>query len=267
MNEVGFNAEYMKLKMRSDMLKERLANQIELFTMLVKGKGPCVKSRYMMFVGRLELKMVELRVELMRLNRRRALVQAALNRGEAPDRAAIEKRLEDELRGFLERIKVRAREVDEASRLFACRPLTEEETTSVRAAYLEAVKRLHPDVNPDLPEAARELWEQMQVAYSNRDWEAVRLLAALAEDVSSGGSPLAPSTDPMAAMSEACERLERRSRELAAEIARVQGEFPLCMEGFLKDEKAVAARQRSLKTWIGRLKRKIEEFKEALGDV
>ena len=55
-------------------------------------------------------------------------------------------------------------------------------------------------------------------AYSARDWEAVRLLAALVDSVVSGVDDFASSSDAIAALREACKKLEAKSRELTAEI-------------------------------------------------
>ena len=39
-NEVGFNQQYLKLKMQYEFLKEQCANQLELYTHLVEVEGP-----------------------------------------------------------------------------------------------------------------------------------------------------------------------------------------------------------------------------------
>ena len=41
------------------------------------------------------------------------------------------------------------------------------------------VRRLHPDINPDLPEESRNLWERVLSAYLNGDLEELRTLSML----------------------------------------------------------------------------------------
>ena len=101
MNEVGFSKKYTNLQLRYGALKERIANQIEMLHTLVSTTGPNIKARYMMFVGRLEYKVYELKVEFNSWKRRFALRQASLNRGETPDPAAIEATLKREFAGFI----------------------------------------------------------------------------------------------------------------------------------------------------------------------
>ena len=257
MNEVGFSKEYTNLQLRYGALKERIANQIEMLHTLVGTAGPNIKARYMMFVGRLEYKVYELKVELNRWKRRFALRQAALNRGETPDLAAIEATLGREFAEFMKEIKLRTAELKEDARLFSSKSLSDEEDIAVRLAYLNAVKKLHPDLNPNLPKAARDLWNEIQAAYAARDWEAVRLLAALVDGVASGGEDFASASDAAAALKEACGKLEAKSRKLAAESARIQKEPPFIYKEFLGDEEAVTARQNELKMDIAELKAKI----------
>ena len=257
MNEVGFSKEYANLRLRYGVLKEHVASQIEILHMLVSTKGPNIKARYMMFIGRLEYQVYELQVELMRWKRRLALRQAALNRGEEPDLDAIEETLKREFAEYLKEMARRAEELKESSRLFLAKSLSAEEDAAVRSAYLDAVKKLHPDLNPGLPQAARDLWDQIQQAYAERDWEAVRLLAGLAESVASGVEDFASSPDAIAALREACGRLEAKSHELAAETVRIQKAVPFIYEKLLDDESAVAERQKELKRDIAALKARI----------
>ena len=263
MNEVGFNNEQMKLQLRYDALKERVASQIELLHMLVTTKGPNIKARYMMFIGRLEYQVYELKVETRRWKRRLELRQAALNRGETPNLGKIEATLEREFAEYLDTIAQHAQELKEASMHFAAKSLSDEEDTAVRVAYLNAVKKLHPDLNPDLPKAASDLWNEIQSAYDACDWEAVRLLAALVDSVVSGEEEFAAATDVMAALHEACERLEGKSRELAEKTKEVKSSVPFTYEALLKDEDAVKERQDELKELIAELNAKIKKYEEA----
>ena len=263
MNEVGFSDEQMKLQLRYDALKERVANQLEMLHMLVTTAGPNIKARYMMFIGRLEYQAYALKVEIRRWKRRLEMRQAALNRGETPNHEKIEAMLEREFAEYLDMIAQHVQELKEASERFAAKSLSNEEDTAVRVAYLNAVKKLHPDLNPDLPKAATDLWNEIQSAYDARDWEAVRLLAALVDSVVSGENDFAAATDVVAALHEACERLEAKSRELAEKTKEVKGSVPFTYDALLKDEDAVKERQNELKEIVAELNAKIKKYEEA----
>ena len=154
--------------------------------------------------------MYELQVEFKRWKRRLALRQAVLNRGEEPDLDAIEETLKREFAEYLKEIARHLQELEESSRLFDAKSLSDEEDAAVRSAYLDAVKRLHRDLNPGLPQAARNLWDQIQQAYADHDWAAVLLLAGLAESVASGEADFAASADGIAAL-----LLRRTARDAA----------------------------------------------------
>ena len=92
--------------------------------------------------------------------------------------------------------------------------------------------------------------------------EAVRLLAALADSVAAGCEDFASAPDATAALREACEKLEAKGRELAAEAARIQKGAPFTYKEFLADEEAVSERQNELKMDIAELKAKIAKCEE-----
>ena len=267
MNEVGFNREYSMLLVRYRVLKERAASLIESLHALVNIIGPNIKARYMMFIGHLEYKVYELNVELMRWRRRFALRQAALNCGEKPDRAAIEDTLEEEFAEYMEKINSHIKEIKADEKHFFAEKLTDEENTEVRVAYLNAVKKLHPDLNPDLPEEARHLWDEIQAAYSMRDWAAVVALAELVDAVLAGTVEFPASSDGMAAMRKACDRLEAQCRGIADETERIKKKAPFTYEAVLGDKRKIKARQRKLKEAIIAMKAKIEKYKEEWGNV
>ena len=164
---------------------------------------------------------------------------------------------------FMLEVKRRAKEVKENARLFSAENLSEEENAAMRAAYLVAVKRLHPDLNPDLPKAAQNLWNEIQATYAAHDWEGVRLLAALVDSVASGVEDFASAPDAITAMREACARLEAKCRELMSETDRIQKSVPFTYKALLDDEDTVKERQNELKIDIAELKAKIKKCEEA----
>ena len=54
MNEIGFSNEFRDLMLRHAALKERVANDVEMYMHFVNNVGPNIKARYMMLVGCLE---------------------------------------------------------------------------------------------------------------------------------------------------------------------------------------------------------------------
>lgn len=52
----------------------------------------------------------------------------------------------------------------------------------IKQIYRQLVRRLHPDLNPDLPESSRERWFEVQQAYDDRDLTRLEKLLALCEE-------------------------------------------------------------------------------------
>ena len=262
MNEVGFNTHFTELQGRHAILKERCADLLELYNHMVQVEGPNIKSRYMMLVGQFEHQVFELKTEISRWKRRFMLRQAALNKGDAPDYMAIETQLDGEFAAYMEEIKKHLQEIREASLLYHSDRLSEEEATALRADYLSAVKKLHPDINPDLPPAAADLWTQIQTAYADQDWGQVRFLAGLVDSVVSGRQTFEATPDGLAQLEDACAKLERKARELEARIEKLKSQCPFAYKVLLDDEEAVANRQAQLRTQIEMLEACLKEYEE-----
>jgi len=262
MNEISYSNEFLKLKMEFDVLKERVANQVEMHQHLVTVVGPNLKSRYMIEVGQFEHRVYELQTSVSRWQRRFTLRQMALNRGDKPDYAAIEVELDKEFQEYIEKIKKHIEELKEASALYHSVSFSDEETTAIRNAYLDAVKKLHPDLNPDLPEDAVNLWHQIQKAYEERDWENVKFLAGLVQDVVSGKSGFEDDANGIEELKRRISSMRERSDGLAKRTAELRAHVPFTYEDFLDDEEEVKMRKGQLFAQIEQLESAIKEYEK-----
>ena len=265
-NEVGENREFANLKLRYAALKERVANQIELYTHLVEVVGPNLKARYMILVGQLEHRIFELKTDVNRWKRRFALRQKSLNRGEKPDLKAIEIELDAEFAEYIKAIKRELREIKAAASYYNSPKISEDEALKLRSAYLEAIKKLHPDINANLGESAKELWNQIQDAYSNGDWKIVKLLASLVDSVLSGAENFSASKDGIAELEEACAKIEEKSHEISEMSNGMKARAPFTYESLLKDDDRLAETQAHLKEQIEMLKDQIREYERTWKD-
>lgn len=265
-NEVGENREFANLKLRYAVLKERVANQIELYTHLVEVVGPNLKASYMMLVGQLEHRVFELKTDVNRWKRRFALRQQALNRGEKPDLKAIEIELDAEFAEYIKAIKRELEDIKDAANHYNSAKLSDEKALKLRSAYLEVVKKLHPDINANLGESAKELWNQIQKAYSNGDWKSVELLASLVDSVLSGAENFSASKGGIAELEEACAKLEVKSREITEISNGIRARAPFTYESLLEDDERLAETQAQLKEQIEILKDQVREYERSWKD-
>ena len=226
---------------------------------MVNCVGPNLKSLYMVEIGQYEHRVFELKIEINRWKRRFTLRQQALNRGAKPDYCEIEKQLDKEFSDYMAQIHEKQRLLQEAASNMAIGRLSEEETTAVRISYLNAVKKLHPDINPSLPEQAKELWDRIQVAYATEDWKELHLLSSMIDDVLRSKKCLQV-RGCMAEMKEEIARLNDRLNELVSVRVSLGKKTPYCWDALLKDECAVAKCQKKLKGKIEVLENVVAEY-------
>ena len=129
--------------------------------------------------------------------------------------------------------------------------LETKEAAAIRYDYLKAVKRLHPDINENLSESAKSLWNQIQQAYAENDWRQLKFLVGLVDDVMSGNAAVAASDGGLEEMRAACARLEAEAGDVAKNIADLKSKKPFTYEDLIDDSEALAQRQ----AWLnGRIK-------------
>lgn len=266
MGSVGFNDVYERLKMRYAVLKEECATLIESYSHLVKVVGPNLRSRYMMVLGQFENRIYELKMEISRWQRRFTMRQMALNRGEKPDYALVESKLDEEFSIYKEKVRQHIAELQEAIWHCSAEKMTERENHELRIAYLNAVKRLHPDINPDLPEGAKTLWSEIQDAYQDGQWEKLRFFCELVDGVAQDGAEIKTPETAVEVLEDRIKGLEPRCVEMHAKIAKLKAGKPFVYERLLEDEEEVKSRQGVLFVQITELENCVKKYGELWED-
>lgn len=251
--------EFLRQEMAHKVAQEDLANEVELWSHLVNTVGPNVEAAYIAKIGQLEFRLEELEISIRRWRRRFELRQSYLNQGEKPDAERIERTLEDEFQDYLAALKEREAEVDRGRGLYHCGHMDDSSCTELRCVYLDAVKKLHPDVNPDLPERAVWLWNRIQQAYKAKDWGQMKFLCGMVDDVAGEGRTYPNDAEGLAALVADTARMREKGAELARKIAELRKEAPLVYQELIEDPDEVELRQ-------GELKRQIAEAEETVAD-
>ena len=260
MNEAEFDREFESLRLRHEALKEQVANQIEMYTHLVETEGPNIEAQYMMLVGQLECQVMRLDMEVRRWKRRFELRQMCLNRGEKPDPVAIEALLDKEFADWQEKIGGFVAKLEGSKLQFDAAKMSDADTNAIRCEYLKAVKKLHPDLNKNLSEAAVNLWHQIQKAYAAKSWRQLKFLVSLVDEVVAGTADFAATPDGLAELREACAQLEAKGREVAGQIAALKATVPFTYAVLLEDPLLLERKQNSLNKKIRTLKAAIEKY-------
>ena len=133
----------------------------------------------------------------------------------------------------------------------------------IKRLYRKIVKRLHPDVHPNLTEHEKELWNRAVKAQQEGD---LAQLEKIWDELSGMDAPEDVFEDTMEGRSklrELLEKLRARLRLLELEIDHIKAEFPYTLKAFLEDPFAVEEVRRGIQSKIDNVRemnRQLEAF-------
>lgn len=154
------------------------------------------------------------------------------------------KQLEAEYRPYREKLEQPLRKINIALAFSMRETLDADAADELRRLYRNAVKRLHPDLNPDITEEQKQLFYHAVEAYENGDINTLRMIDALAVD------NLPNASDSIAELKRRRDSLLAQAEAVRNEIARIKSEFPCSEREFLADDEAVAARKAELENLL-----------------
>ena len=140
-----------------------------------------------------------------------------------------------------------------------------EETISdkIKRLYRKIVKRLHPDVHPNLTEHEKELWNRAVKAQQEGD---LSQLEKIWDELSGMDAPedvFEDTPEGREKLRELLEKLKIRLRLLELEIEHIKTEFPYKLKSFLEDPIAVEEVRRGIQSKIDNVRemnRQLEAF-------
>jgi hypothetical protein len=225
-----------------------------------------IEADYMLKIGSLEYKAYEFECGILRIKRKIELVQAKLNRQEFVYLPAIEELLDAEYAEYTENLQARLNSINEALRRNEGGRLSAEDSVELKKLYRQALKKLHPDLNPNLPEERRRLFPKAILAYRSGDLNAVRticlLLAEITPSVESSGDP-----DALEALRMERDMLRERGVALRESIEKIKNSFPYNRKAFLRDAQKVAERVRELDDLLAHYREVYAEYEQRLGEM
>lgn len=203
---------------------------------------PDLEIRYYQAVGKEELRVFALDLEISRLRRHIALVTAALNRREQADFAAIEITLEIEFQDYKRRLEERSERYDRASNISPEDVLSGDEVREMKQIYYRLVKKLHPDLHPDATEEELELFRQAAEAYKSGN----RAMLKILEEQAGGAEPLESGHMDAEQMLARISRLNALIEILEEKIQTIKTSYPYDKRWFVYDEVMIEAKRRRL---------------------
>lgn len=237
--EITVSPQVQSLQKECEKLRNEVARLLAETYDLIHLVKPNLVALYQTKLGAWELKRLQLQCAVARLKRKLSLIQASLNRGKKVHETEMEGQLDLEFLDWKTRVAEAVAALDLAKERLN-HPVAEEEAREIRDLYRAFVKKLHPDLRPDLSEEERDLWHRVQDAYDRADLEELRALT-LVQPTLNGFPP------------NAIDQLTMTRDTLAEHIARLKGEIiviesksPFTLQKQLADDDWIQARRKAI---------------------
>lgn len=212
-----------------------------------------IQMEYMLIFGSLEYELYQSYCKYLRLRRKRELIQAKINRQEKINMKIIELQLDEEFEAYQQQLNEKIEEINQALARSKADKLPADKAAQLKKCYRSIVKKLHPDLNPNITEAEIEMFYHATDAYKDGDLQAIQLIF---EIVCSDGME-SEATLKGKSLHEEVERLEGLVSQIQNEIEQIQTTPPYIWSIYLTDETKKSEK-------LDELKQDIEEFKQAI---
>jgi predicted nucleic acid-binding Zn-ribbon protein len=240
--------EHRALLEENALLREELAHLLTEEHDLVRLVKPNLLALYQKKIGAWELRGLQAQVAAMRARRRLEMAQAAVNQSRKPDLMEIDGLLELELLAWQQKIQEAAARIASAEQRLN-HLLPDVEDRELKKLYYSLVKKLHPDVNPDLSEDQSRLWLRVQAAYEHSDVQELRALALLADRP--GFLPFTPPSLDILRKDRAT--LDAQITAILKRIEQLENQPPFTLRHQLEDEAWLTERREEIETRIAQL--------------
>jgi hypothetical protein len=212
---------------------------------------PYLLALFQTTVGAAELARLVADLRYRRARRALELIQAAMNRGRAPDLAAIQTELELELAAHDAKVAAAADAIERARRALSAELMDPADAAELRRLYTKLVMALHPDLHPDQSSDDVARWHRLQRAYDEGDLDMLRALAAFA-------ALPAHDVDSLAALQQKIEKIRDQLRTITAATAALLETTPFCLRAQLEDDAWVTERRAALEAEAAALEARAE---------
>lgn len=226
-----------------------------------------IKTKYTLLFGGLEYKLYKASCEYLRLRRKREMIQAKKNREEKVDIKAIEADIDNEFFEYKKKLDEKISEMNRALERSKLPVLSKDETNEMKKLYRVIVKKLHPDLNPKITEAEKELFYRATESHKNGDLTAIRIIF---EIVGSDDVKDEITTSPTDSLEKEATRLETLVESVQKDIEKIKSTEPYIWKVYLDDENKKNEKlnelEQDLENFENAIRTQEEYIMELLGD-
>lgn len=156
-------------------LLDKVSSLSEQLTFLLIEKSDTLKlgyrldKKYFSLVGRFEVERYYAFFEYEKIRRTIEIYQKALNHNETISEEKVNELLSKEIEEYEKKLKQVVNDYENAKAFMKLENLSKEDYKKVKETYRYIVKKIHPDLNPNLTDEYKVLWEMTQVAYGENN--------------------------------------------------------------------------------------------------
>ncbi|RXK17305.1 molecular chaperone DnaJ [Macrococcus sp. DPC7161] len=221
-----------------------------------------IEMQYSLLFGELEYKAFEKQCESQRLKRKIDLIQMKKNRQEVVNIHEIESQLDIEFESYQQQLMNEMNRIQNAIKRYQSETLTDKEAVEVKSLYRIIVKKIHPDIHPNISPDKLELFYRAMTAYDNGDLETLRLIATVISGDSIDGDIGDNKT-----IFKLHEKLDHQIQKLKASIENIKDNYPYNTKFILEDEKQINQRKQELNTNIQLHQQLIEQYEQRIDEL
>ena len=250
--------EHKMLHMQYDILKKEFTELFAQKNDMITQEEQVLTALYLTAIGQKQHQKYCLTVDIKMMTQRISLYQAYFNRNEYPEIPVIEKKMEKQFAEYHQKIADEAKRIALAKEFLKEGFLSEADVKKLKDVYRQIVKRLHPDINPNVTDAEKELFVKAQSAYDLCDL--IMLNAILLSLDSLATQCDAEPIDLKAQL----DTLNSHVSKLKTLIEKLEKQFPFTFREKLADEVWVDAERNQLDTEIEALTTEKNKYNEYL---
>lgn len=255
--DIVLNEEAKKLRERHAFLRNRFSELFLKRQDMLQHEKPLLTALYLNKIGYKQYENFCLSIELQKLKLRLSLLQAYINRNEAPDLTTVDEKVNTQFKEYNRQIEAEAERLAAASEFLSGSFLSEEDSKKIKELYYFIVKRLHPDINNDVTEEMKELFLQAQNAYELADLQVLQqIVLMLSHD------NIETNSFTSISLEEIIRKLEENIKTLELQISKLETEFPFIYREKIHNKEWVESEISAIEKEIHELKIEIEKYKE-----